>query len=40
MNKTYSVYRHTCPDGTVYIGTTSRTIKQRSANGHGYAGND
>lgn len=39
MEKTYSVYKHTAPDGRVYIGITSRRPTQRWQGGHGYSGN-
>lgn len=29
--KTYNVYMHTTPDGKVYVGMTSKTLKQRCA---------
>ena len=35
-NNTWSVYRHTFPDGKVYIGVTSMDPKMRWANGDGY----
>ena len=34
--KTYCVYKHTCPNGKVYIGITSRNPKIRWSNGTGY----
>lgn len=33
---TYSVYKHTCPNGKVYIGITSRKAEARWNYGHGY----
>ena len=36
MPKTYSVYRHTFPNGKVYIGITGRDPKDRWRNGKGY----
>ena len=35
----YSVYKHTSPNGKVYIGITSRKPEQRWSNGSGYAKN-
>lgn len=35
----YCVYRHTSPNGKVYIGITSKNPKERWANGHGYVHN-
>lgn len=32
----YTVYKHTSPDGKVYIGTTSQRVKKRWQNGLGY----
>jgi group I intron endonuclease len=34
--KIYYVYRHTAPNGKVYIGITSQNPKQRFKGGHGY----
>lgn len=34
--KTYTVYKHTTPDGKSYIGMTSTSVKQRWNNGKGY----
>lgn len=34
----YSIYKHTCPNGKVYIGITSRSPEERWANGFGYQG--
>ena len=34
--KTYSVYRHTAPNGKVYIGITSKKPEKRWDNGKGY----
>ena len=36
MSGTYIVYKHTCPNGKVYIGITARSIEQRGNFGHGY----
>ena len=36
MEKNYSVYKHTCPNGKVYIGITSMKPKRRWKNGKGY----
>lgn len=33
---TYTVYKHTSPSNKVYIGITSRPVKERWAKGHGY----
>lgn len=38
MNK-FVVYKHTCPNGKVYIGITSQRPKHRWNNGEGYRGN-
>lgn len=35
----YCVYRHTAPNGKVYIGLTKRSVEQRSENGNGYKHN-
>lgn len=35
----YSVYKHTCPNGKVYIGLTCRDPKERWHGGHGYKSN-
>ena len=35
----WSVYKHTSPNGKVYIGITSRTCEDRWRNGHGYRNN-
>ena len=35
----YSVYKHTSPNGKVYIGITSRKPEQRWSNGYGYVKN-
>ena len=32
----YCVYKHTCPNGKVYIGITKRSPEQRWNFGHGY----
>ena len=40
MNVTYKVYRHTCPNGKIYIGITSQSdVNRRWQNGCGYRGN-
>lgn len=36
MSKTYSLYKHTFPNGKVYIGITSQPLEKRFANGRGY----
>lgn len=36
MDKNYSVYKHTCQNGKVYIGITSMEPKRRWKNGEGY----
>lgn len=36
VSDSYSVYKHTSPNGKVYIGITSLTPKNRWHNGHGY----
>lgn len=35
----FCVYKHTAPNGKVYIGITSKNPKERWANGHGYKNN-
>jgi len=35
----YSVYRHTCPNGKVYIGITRNSVKTRWNSGYGYRNN-
>lgn len=35
----YSVYKHTCPNGKIYVGMTGNDIKKRWANGYGYKHN-
>lgn len=35
----YTVYKHTAPNGKVYIGITSKNVKKRWDNGNGYAKN-
>lgn len=35
----FCVYKHTSPNGKVYIGITSKKPKERWANGHGYKSN-
>ena len=32
----YTVYRHTCPEGKVYIGITARNPKKRFSSGYGH----
>lgn len=39
MNEIYCVYKHTCPNGKVYIGITSKNPLNRWRNGHGYHNN-
>lgn len=39
MPGTYCVYKHTCPNGKVYIGLTGRNPKVRFQNGSGYRNN-
>ena len=36
MVKKYCVYKHTCPNGKVYIGITNQTVSSRWRNGKGY----
>ena len=36
----YFVYKHTCPNGKIYIGITSQRLKKRWQNGRGYLNND
>ena len=36
----YTVYKHTSPSGKVYIGITSRDVKERWGYGQGYRNND
>lgn len=36
-NEKYCVYKHTCPNGKVYIGITMQGIKRRWGNGHNYS---
>lgn len=38
MDSTYSVYKHTFPNGKVYIGITSQKPEKRWDNGYGYLG--
>lgn len=38
-SKNYKVYRHTTPNGRVYVGSTSQPPRKRWANGGGYANN-
>lgn len=35
----YSIYKHTCPNGKIYIGITSQEPEQRWNNGFGYKNN-
>lgn len=35
----YTLYKHTCPKGRVYIGITSQKVKARWGNGTSYKGN-
>ena len=39
IEKEFSVYKLTMPNGKVYIGQTNRPVQRRWANGLGYAGN-
>ena len=39
MQKTFCVYKHTAPNGKVYIGITSRIAEKRWNNGHNYKQN-
>lgn len=36
MNSNYSLYKHTFPNGKVYIGITSQPLEKRFENGRGY----
>lgn len=36
--KSYSVYKHTCPNGEVYIGITKSNVEDRWKEGEGYRG--
>lgn len=38
-SKNYIVYKHTCPNGKVYIGITCETLAQRCKRGKGYRPN-
>ncbi len=38
-SKSYLVYKHTCPNGKVYIGITCETLPQRCKRGKGYRPN-
>ena len=40
MEKRYKVYRHTFPNGKVYIGITNQSVERRWRNGHGYLWKD
>ena len=35
----YTVYKHTCPKGRIYIGITSQNVKIRWGGGSNYRGN-
>ena len=35
----YTVYKHTCPNGKIYIGITSMPVEKRWDCGRGYAKN-
>lgn len=37
MKNNFTVYKHTCPNGKIYIGITSKNIKERWNNGKGYS---
>lgn len=37
---TFKVYKHTAPNGKVYIGITSQPVERRWQHGYGYAGNE
>ena len=39
MKTKYKVYEHICPNGKIYIGITSRSLKKRWDNGNGYRSN-
>ena len=39
MEEKYSVYKHTSPNGKVYIGITKRSLNDRWRNGNGYKKN-
>ncbi len=39
MDKKYIVYKHTSPNGKVYIGITGKTAEERWQNGRGYKAN-
>ena len=38
-NQNYTVYKHTTPDGKIYIGITGKTLKYRWKNGGNYLNN-
>jgi hypothetical protein len=38
MKRNWTVYKHTFPDGKVYIGITGANPEKRWCNGHGYLG--
>ena len=37
--KSWSLYKHTCPDGKIYVGITSQRVEDRWLNGFGYKEN-
>lgn len=39
MQRTYTVYKHACPSGKVYIGITSMKPEKRWDNRRGYKSN-
>ena len=38
MSHSWTVYKHTFPDGKVYIGITGMKPEKRWSDGHGYLG--
>jgi group I intron endonuclease len=40
FKNTYTIYKHTCPDGKVYIGQTKQEPKTRWCSGYGYKNNE
>ena len=40
LSRKYLVYKHTAPNGKVYIGITSQSPQRRFNNGRGYYHND
>lgn len=40
QSKCYTVYKHTSPSGKVYIGITSKNVKERWGYGQGYRNNE